>query len=130
MDAGAASCVRLQLETGRRRLSTRPGDVDPNAWSGSASQEGFVELAVSGLASMYPAFGWNSLCSGPAWKSACLRSHWQTDLSGPKGSPVLAGAEHPKLCPTAPKNWSHRADPSVAAPINPCAICLPATAVS
>src|SRR5215472_19235058 len=31
-------------------------------------------------------------CSGPSWKSARLRSHYRTDLSGPFGSPVLAGA--------------------------------------
>src|SRR6516162_9057573 len=29
-----------------------------NVWSGRASQEGLVEVAVSGLASMYTAFGW------------------------------------------------------------------------
>src|SRR5271154_4621530 len=34
----------------------------------------FVELAVSGLASMYPAFDW-SICSGPSWISARMRSH-------------------------------------------------------
>jgi hypothetical protein len=28
---------------------------DPNVWSGRASQEVLVELAVNGLASMYPA---------------------------------------------------------------------------
>jgi hypothetical protein len=32
---------------------------DPNVWSGRASQEDFDELAVSGLASMYPAFDWS-----------------------------------------------------------------------
>jgi hypothetical protein len=32
------------------------GANDPNVWSGRALQEVFVELAVSGLASMYPAF--------------------------------------------------------------------------
>jgi len=32
---------------------------DPDVWSGRASQEVFVELAVSGLASMYPAFDWS-----------------------------------------------------------------------
>jgi hypothetical protein len=37
-------------------------------------QEIFVELAVSGLASMYPAFDW-SICSGPSWISARVRSH-------------------------------------------------------
>jgi hypothetical protein len=34
---------------------------------------GFAELAVSGLASMYPAFDW-SICSGPSWISARVRS--------------------------------------------------------
>ena len=34
---------------------------DPNVWSGRASQENFVELVVSGLASMYPAFDWSVL---------------------------------------------------------------------
>ena len=35
---------------------------DPNVWSGRALQVDFAELAVSGLASMYPAFDW-SICS-------------------------------------------------------------------
>ena len=34
-------------------------EADPNVWSGRASQEAFVELAVRGLASMYPAFDWS-----------------------------------------------------------------------
>ena len=34
---------------------------DPYVWSGRASQENFVELVVSGLASMYPAFDWSVL---------------------------------------------------------------------
>src|SRR5260370_42179308 len=67
-------------------------EFDPNVWSGRASQEVFVELAVSGLASMYPASGWSSLGSGPSWKSARLRSHYRTGLSGPFGSPVFASA--------------------------------------
>ena len=46
---------------------------DPNVWSGRALQEVFVDLVVSGLASMYPAFDW-SICSGPSWISARLRS--------------------------------------------------------
>src|SRR5579864_8496577 len=32
---------------------------DPNVWSGRALQVDFVELAVNGLASMYPAFDWS-----------------------------------------------------------------------
>jgi hypothetical protein len=37
-------------------------------------QEDFVELAASGLASMYPAFVW-SVGSWPSWISARVRSH-------------------------------------------------------
>jgi hypothetical protein len=40
---------------------------------------GFAELAVSGLASMYPAFDW-SFCSGPSWISARVRSRYRTGL--------------------------------------------------
>ena len=48
---------------------------DPDVWSGRALQENFVELAVSGLASMYPASDWSVSCSGPSWISARVRSH-------------------------------------------------------
>jgi transposase len=37
--------------------NSEPSTHDPNVWSGRALQENFVELAVGGLASMYPAFG-------------------------------------------------------------------------
>ena len=47
---------------------------DPNVWSGRALQENFVELAASGLASMYPAFSW-SIGSWPQWISARVPSH-------------------------------------------------------
>jgi hypothetical protein len=33
--------------------------IDPNAWSGRALQVDFAELAVSGLASMYPVSNWS-----------------------------------------------------------------------
>src|SRR5229473_8657122 len=70
-----------------------PNDAnDPSVWSGRASQEVFVEVAVSGLASMYPASDWSVLCSGPSWISARVRPHYRTGLSGPNGSPVLARA--------------------------------------
>src|SRR5450759_3420521 len=49
--------------------------IDPNVWSGRALQVDFAELAVSGLASMYPASDWSVLCSGPSWISARVRSH-------------------------------------------------------
>ena len=48
---------------------------DPIVWSGRALQEVFIDLAVSGLASMYPAFDWSALCSWPSWISARVRSH-------------------------------------------------------
>ena len=46
-----------------------------NVWSGRASQEVFIDLAVLGLASMYRASHWSMLCSGPSRISARLRSH-------------------------------------------------------
>src|SRR5665811_1174579 len=51
----------------------------------------FVELAVSGLASMYPAFDW-SICSGPyGYQRACVLISGQASI-GPFGSPVFACA--------------------------------------
>ena len=35
------------------------GANDPDVWSGRALQVDFAELAVGGLASMYPAFNWS-----------------------------------------------------------------------
>ena len=37
---------------------------DPTVWTGRALQVDFAELAVSGLASMYPAFDWWHLLAG------------------------------------------------------------------
>src|SRR5215467_6635228 len=51
-----------------------------HVWSGRASQEVFIDLAVLGLASMYPASHWSVLCSGPSWISARLRSHYRAGL--------------------------------------------------
>ena len=59
----------------RRPERSDTSGVDPNVWSGRASQEDFVDLVVSGLASMYPASDWSSLCSRPSWISARVRSH-------------------------------------------------------
>src|SRR6266536_5395119 len=58
-----------------RRLRAGNGVIDPNVWSGRALQEVFIDLAVSGLASMYPALAWSALCSWPSWISARVRSH-------------------------------------------------------
>ena len=48
--------------------------IDPDVWTGRALQVDFAELAVSGLASMYPAFDWSVWCSEPSWISARVRS--------------------------------------------------------
>ena len=73
----AGIIVSFQRGRGHRGGHWANGPVvnDPDVWSGRASQEDFVELAVSGLASMYPAFDWSALCSGPSWISARVRSH-------------------------------------------------------
>jgi hypothetical protein len=44
---------------------------DPNVWSGRAEQEDFVEVVVSGLASMYPAFGWSIAPGHHGYQRAC-----------------------------------------------------------
>jgi len=64
-------CYRSQ--PGKHLLFASISHFDPDAWSGRALQVDFAELAVSGLASMYPAFDW-SICSGPSWISARVRS--------------------------------------------------------
>jgi hypothetical protein len=67
----------LSLLSGVNRTSRlRPltSEFDPDVWSGRALQVDFAELAVSGLASMYPAFDWSVCCSGPSWISARVRS--------------------------------------------------------
>jgi hypothetical protein len=55
--AGHMTASDRQLANAKKTLAKRgPSTHDPDVWSGRALQEGFVELAVSGLASMYPAF--------------------------------------------------------------------------
>ena len=54
---------RPMLQNVKKVLANpEPSTHDPNVWSGRALQVDFAELAVSGLASMYPAFDW-SICS-------------------------------------------------------------------
>jgi hypothetical protein len=66
------SLVRFQAN---RTLSRhrRMTECDPNVWSGRAVQENSSSWRMCGLASMYPAFDWSVLCSGPSWISARLR---------------------------------------------------------
>src|SRR3977135_3588863 len=67
-------------QSGKHMLVLSSSQFDPNVGSGRASQEVFVELAVSGLASMYPASDWSVLRSRPAWISARVRSHYRLGL--------------------------------------------------
>ena len=53
--------VRFRGNSGHRPSESLMPAFDPNVWSGRAVQEDFVELVVSGLASMYPAFLWSVL---------------------------------------------------------------------
>src|ERR1035437_11138182 len=65
---------------------------DPNVWSGRALQVDFAELAVSGLASMYPVSSWS--CFAPdhhGYQRACGLISGQASI-GPFGSPVFACA--------------------------------------
>jgi hypothetical protein len=66
--------VRYWVNSGKHLLSLSFSGFDPDVWSGRALQVDFAELAVSGPASMYPAFVWSVWCSGPSWISARVRS--------------------------------------------------------
>jgi hypothetical protein len=64
----------LGVQSGKHLLALSFSGFDPDVWSGRALQVDFAELAVSGLASMYPAFDWSVWCSGPSWILARVRS--------------------------------------------------------
>jgi hypothetical protein len=59
---------------GAPSMSRSDRQIDPLVWSGRVLQENFDELAVSGHASMYPAFDWSAY-SWPSWISARVRPH-------------------------------------------------------
>src|SRR5450631_2939262 len=90
--------------TGRLR-----SHFDPTVWSGRALQEVFVDLVVSGLASMYPVSSWS--CFAPdhhGYQRACVLITGQASI-GPFGSPVFAcaGKTDPpsRLIPLADLGW-------------------------
>ena len=64
---------------------------DPNVWSGRALQENFGDLAVSGLASMYPTFDWSVAPGHHGYQRACDLISGKASRR-PNGSPVLARA--------------------------------------
>ena len=104
--------TRSRLHCSSRR--TLPGHrqidaFDPDVWSGRALQEVFVDLVVSGLASMYPVSSWS--CFAPdhhGYQRACVLISGQAS-TGPCGSPVFAcaGKTDPPslLIPLADLGW-------------------------
>ena len=70
---------------------------DPNVWSGRALQEVFVELAFSGLASMYPVSDWSwSAPDHHGYQRACVlvsgqasTGHLGHQFSHAPGRPIL-----------------------------------------
>ena len=79
-------------QSGKHLLAVRISHFDPNVWSGRALQEVFVDLVVSGLASMYPVSSWS--CFAPdhhGYQRACVLINGQAS-TGPCGSPVFACA--------------------------------------
>jgi hypothetical protein len=81
--------------SGKSRLpgsAVGTSQFDPYVWSGRALQVDFAELAVSGLASMYPVSDWS--CFAPdhhGYQRACVLISGQASI-GPFGSPVFARA--------------------------------------
>jgi hypothetical protein len=67
-------CPFIGADRKSRFAAVRTG-FDPDLWSGRAEQEDFEELAVSGLASMYPTFDWSVVLRAIMDISARLRSH-------------------------------------------------------
>ena len=92
---GSRHCTIWSLldSNGQTSILARDGyDAnDPYVWSGRASQVDFAELAVSGLASMYPAFDWSVAPGHHGYQRACDLIKRQTSI-GPVGSPVFACA--------------------------------------
>ena len=68
-----------------------PSIHDPYVWSGRALQENFADLAVSGLASMYPTFDWSVAPGHHGYQRACDLISGKASRR-PNGSPVLARA--------------------------------------
>jgi hypothetical protein len=90
-------------------LAARISHFDPDVWSGRALQEVFVDLVVSGLASMYPVSSWSGFAPDHhGYERACVLIKGQAS-TGPCGSPVFAcaGKTDPPslLIPLADLGW-------------------------
>ena len=91
------SDVRCWVNSGKHLLAASISPFDPDVWSGRALQEVFVELAFSGLASMYPVSAWS--CFAPdhhGYQRACdlisgqaSTGHLGHQCSHAPGRPIL-----------------------------------------
>ena len=89
--------VRCWVNSGKHMLAWSFSGFDPHVWSGRALQEVFVELAFSGLASMYPVSAWS--CFAPdhhGYQRACdlisgqaSTGHLGHQCSHAPGRPIL-----------------------------------------
>jgi len=78
-------------------LARAPSTRDPIVWSGRALQEVFVELAFSGLASMYPVSNWSWFAPDHhGYQRACVlvsgqasTGHLGHQFSHAPGRPIL-----------------------------------------
>src|ERR1700730_16651183 len=80
--------VRCRSRSGKHVFGESFSPFDP-MYGPAVRCKRFCRAGVSGLASMYPASDW-SMCSGPSWISAPMRSHYRTGLNGPFFNRVTA----------------------------------------
>ena len=94
IQADANRLISLPFFRAKRTWSSLLADRDtndPDVWSGRALQENFADLAVSGLASMYPTFDWSVAPGHHGYQRACDLISGKASRR-PNGSPVLARA--------------------------------------
>ena len=91
---GPAPAIRMRAGDARRARAQALGapGADPPCMVRPCVARGFVDLAVSGLASMYPASDWSAFAPGHhGYQRACDLISGQAS-NGPLGSPVFACA--------------------------------------
>ena len=82
---------RIEETSASFEARSAPRSDPTDVWSGRALQENFADLAVSGLASMYPTFDWSVAPGHHGYQRACDLISGKASRR-PNGSPVLARA--------------------------------------